>query len=91
MGLAAFTGYFFLSSYLPLLWGATLAQFQVLDLTGLGKWGGAAAGLLMYEAGVYLWPDSLCGINRETGTACSSSRLCTAPVRLATSSSTDLD
>src|SRR5262245_60146627 len=55
MGFASFTAYFFLSSYLPLLWGEYLAPFQMFDLTGLGKWGGAAAGLLVYEAGVYAW------------------------------------
>jgi sterol desaturase/sphingolipid hydroxylase (fatty acid hydroxylase superfamily) len=61
MGLAAFTGYFFLSSYLPLLWGETLASFQLFDLTGLGKWGGAAVGLLLYEAGVYFWHRTMHG------------------------------
>lgn len=58
-GLAAFFLYFLLSSYLPLIWGETLAKWQVFDLTGLGKWGGALAGLLVYEAGVYLWHRSL--------------------------------
>jgi sterol desaturase/sphingolipid hydroxylase (fatty acid hydroxylase superfamily) len=54
-GLAAFTAYFFLSSYLPLLWTEQLARFQLFDLTGLGTWRGALVGLLVYEAGVYLW------------------------------------
>jgi sterol desaturase/sphingolipid hydroxylase (fatty acid hydroxylase superfamily) len=54
-GLAAFAVYFFLSSYLPLFWGATLAAWQVFDLTGLGKWGGAVAGIFLYEAAVYGW------------------------------------
>jgi len=61
MGMAAFMGYFFLSSYLPLLWGEYLAQFQLVDLTGLGKWGGALAGLLAYEAGVYFWHRTMHG------------------------------
>jgi sterol desaturase/sphingolipid hydroxylase (fatty acid hydroxylase superfamily) len=61
MGLAAFTGYFFLSSYLPLLWGETLAAFQLLDLTGLGKWGGAVVGVLLYELGVYFWHRTMHG------------------------------
>jgi sterol desaturase/sphingolipid hydroxylase (fatty acid hydroxylase superfamily) len=55
LGLAAFVGYFFLSSYLPLLWTEHLARFQLLDLTSLGTWGGAIVGLLVYEAGVYVW------------------------------------
>lgn len=54
-GLTAFAAYFFLSSYLPLIWGETLAAFRLLDLTGLGTVGGAIAGLLVYEAGVYAW------------------------------------
>ncbi|WP_367025936.1 sterol desaturase family protein [Methylococcus sp. ANG] len=64
MGLAAFVAFFFLSSYLPLLWGEHLARFQLFDLTGLGKWGGAAAGLLVYEAGVYFWHRGMHTSNR---------------------------
>jgi sterol desaturase/sphingolipid hydroxylase (fatty acid hydroxylase superfamily) len=60
-GVVAFAGYFFLSSYLPLLWGDLLAGYQLLDLTGLGRWGGALAGLLVYEAGVYFWHRSMHG------------------------------
>lgn len=54
-GLTAFVAYFYLSSYLPLLWSEHLAPFQLYDLTDLGTWRGALAGLLVYEAGVYLW------------------------------------
>lgn len=54
-GLAAFAGYFFLSSYLPLLWTEHLARLQLFDLTSLGTWGGAIIGLLVYEGGVYAW------------------------------------
>src|SRR5215470_480319 len=60
-GLAAFAGYFFLSSYLPLLWSEHLARFQLFDLTALGTWGGAIVGLLLYEAGVYVWHRSMHG------------------------------
>jgi sterol desaturase/sphingolipid hydroxylase (fatty acid hydroxylase superfamily) len=55
MGLAAFVFYFFLSSYLPLLWGDWLAPIQLFDLTGLGTWEGAAVGLLVYEFGAYVY------------------------------------
>ena len=55
LGLGAFTAYFFISSYLPLLWTEWLAQFQLFDLTSLGTWGGAAVGALIYEFGVYVW------------------------------------
>ena len=58
-GIMAFCIYFLLSSYLPLLWGEFLAQYQVFDLTALGTWGGAIAGLLIYELGVYVWHRSM--------------------------------
>jgi sterol desaturase/sphingolipid hydroxylase (fatty acid hydroxylase superfamily) len=32
-----------------------------LDLTALGTWGGALAGLLLYEAGVYVWHRTMHG------------------------------
>jgi len=54
-GLIAFGVFFFLSSYLPLLWSEQLAGYQLLDFTELGQWGGALVGLLVYEAGVYIW------------------------------------
>jgi sterol desaturase/sphingolipid hydroxylase (fatty acid hydroxylase superfamily) len=58
-GVAAFIAFFFLSSYLPLVWSDALAALQVFDLTALGTWGGALVGLLVYEAGVYGWHRSL--------------------------------
>jgi sterol desaturase/sphingolipid hydroxylase (fatty acid hydroxylase superfamily) len=60
-GLAAFVVYFFVSSYLPLLWTEHLARFQLFDLTALGTWGGALVGLLVYEAGVYAWHRTMHG------------------------------
>jgi sterol desaturase/sphingolipid hydroxylase (fatty acid hydroxylase superfamily) len=58
-GLGAFGVYFLLSSYLPLLWGGTLAHYQFFDLSALGTWGGAAVGLLIYEAGAYAYHRSI--------------------------------
>ena len=55
LGLAAFGVYFLLSSYLPLLWGEWLAPLRIADLSGLGTWGGAGVGLLVYEAGAYAY------------------------------------
>jgi sterol desaturase/sphingolipid hydroxylase (fatty acid hydroxylase superfamily) len=52
---ASFATYFLLSSYLPLLWSGTLAQFRLFDLTMLGTWAGAAVGLLVYELGAYAY------------------------------------
>ena len=54
-GLSAFMVFFFISSYLPLVWGETLIQWQLFDLTWLGTGVGALVGLLVYEAGVYVW------------------------------------
>ncbi len=54
-GMLAFAFFFFLSSYLPLLWDSYLANYQFFDLTGLGTIGGAIAGILVYEFGVYVW------------------------------------
>jgi sterol desaturase/sphingolipid hydroxylase (fatty acid hydroxylase superfamily) len=53
--LAAFAVYFYLSSYLPLLWDGYLARYQLLDLGGLGPIAGAAIGLFVYEGLVYAW------------------------------------
>jgi sterol desaturase/sphingolipid hydroxylase (fatty acid hydroxylase superfamily) len=63
-GLAAFLAYLMVSTYLPLLWSEQLARFQLLDLTALGTWGGAAVGLLVYEAGVYFWHRTMHGSDR---------------------------
>lgn len=60
-GLAAFAAYFYLSSYLPLWWGGLFARFQLFDLTGLGTWGGALAGLLVYELCAYTYHRSMHG------------------------------
>jgi sterol desaturase/sphingolipid hydroxylase (fatty acid hydroxylase superfamily) len=54
-GLASFAVYFYLSSYLPLVWDGYLAQYQLLDLSGLGVLAGASIGLLVYEGLVYAW------------------------------------
>lgn len=58
-GLAGFATFFYLSSYLPLLWDGWLAQYQLLDLTGLGTPGGVVAGLAVYELAAYWWHRSM--------------------------------
>ena len=60
-GLTAFALYFFVSSYLPLLWSEHLAHFQLLDITALGTPGGAIVGLLVYEATQYFWHRTMHG------------------------------
>ncbi len=54
-GIIAFIIYFFLSSYLPLIWNEYLAAYRVFDLTFLGHYWGALVALLLYEFGVYFW------------------------------------
>ncbi len=44
-GLIVFAVYFFASSYLPLLWGETLAKYQLFDLTALNPFAAAAIGV----------------------------------------------
>ena len=53
--LASFAVYFYLSSYLSLLWDGYLAQYQLFDLSSFGTLGGAAVGLFVYEGLVYAW------------------------------------
>jgi sterol desaturase/sphingolipid hydroxylase (fatty acid hydroxylase superfamily) len=57
--LAAFAVYFLLSSYLPLLWGETLAALQLADLSSWPTWAAVAAGVGAYELGAYTWHRSM--------------------------------
>ncbi len=54
-GLLVFVFYFYLSSYLPMVINPFLEPYRLLDLTSLGAVGGALAGILLYELGVYIW------------------------------------
>lgn len=58
-GLLSFAFYFFLSSYLPLLWDETLAQYQLFDLTSLGTVSAALIGIFLYEFAIYIWHYSI--------------------------------
>jgi sterol desaturase/sphingolipid hydroxylase (fatty acid hydroxylase superfamily) len=53
--LGSFAVYFYLSSYLPLVWDQHLAAYQLLDLSAVGPIAGAIVGLLVYELLVYAW------------------------------------
>lgn len=53
--LGSFVIYFYLSSYLPLIWDQYLNRFQLFDLSHLGSLSGAAVGLLVYNAVLYAW------------------------------------
>ena len=50
-----FLCYFFLSSYLPLVWAESLARYQVFNLESLPPLAGAVVGVLVFELFVYLW------------------------------------
>ncbi|MGB5819791.1 MAG: sterol desaturase family protein [Saonia sp.] len=54
-GILAFVLFFFLSSYLPIIWDGYFAEYQILDLTGLGTLWGALVGVFVYELGEYVW------------------------------------
>ena len=58
-GLLSFGVFFYLSSYLPLLWDETLVSYRLFDLTSLGTLGGTVVALMVYELGVYLWHRAL--------------------------------
>lgn len=53
--LIVFACYFFLSSYLPLLWNGTLARYQLFDLKSVHPFVGAGIAVLAYELLVYGW------------------------------------
>jgi sterol desaturase/sphingolipid hydroxylase (fatty acid hydroxylase superfamily) len=53
--LVVFVFYFYLSSYLPLLWSDTLAQYQLFNLDALNPIAAAGIGVLIYELLVYVW------------------------------------
>lgn len=44
-----------ISGSVPLLWDAWFAEHRLIDARGLGTLGGAVAGFLTYQAGLYVW------------------------------------
>ena len=58
-GITAFFIYFFISSYLPLIWNNYLADYKIFNLTFLGDYWGGLTALLLYELGVYVWHSSM--------------------------------
>lgn len=54
-GIVAFLVYAGLSTALPFVWDAWLGEHRLIDATGLGTWGGAAAGFLAVEGFMYGW------------------------------------
>ena len=60
-GLLAFASFFYVSSYLPLLWDKYFAVYQVFDLSGLPVALAAVLGVLSYELVAYVYHRSLHG------------------------------
>jgi len=58
-GICAFIIYFFVSSYLPLLWNEFLGAYQLMNMSKLGNYWGALVALLIYELGVYVWHKAM--------------------------------
>ena len=54
-GVAYFVTYLGLSSVLPFVWDETLGAHRLIDGTGLGTSGGAAAGMAAYHLSAYGW------------------------------------
>jgi len=53
--LASFVAYFYLSSYLPLLWDSALAQYQLFNLESMNVAAATVIAVLVFELGVYVW------------------------------------
>ncbi len=58
-GIIAFFIYFFVSSYLPLIWNNYLSDYKIFDLIFLGDYWGGLTALFFYELGVYVWHRSM--------------------------------
>ena len=54
-GILFFLIYFYLATYLPLLYAAYLPATQLINGEVFGDVGGAVFGVLLYEFGVYIW------------------------------------
>lgn len=58
-GLLSFFAFFYLSSYLPLMYEQWLPSTQLIDLSGINVWVAATLGVLLYEFGVFVWHRSM--------------------------------
>jgi len=50
-----FVVYFYLSSYLPILWDQSLRDYQLFNMSGLGIYFGGLVGLFIFEFFIYVW------------------------------------
>lgn len=58
-GLVSFISFFYISTYLPLIWDQHLAAYQLFDLSHYSLFTATTIGLLTYELAVYVWHRSL--------------------------------
>jgi sterol desaturase/sphingolipid hydroxylase (fatty acid hydroxylase superfamily) len=58
-GILSFFAFIFLSTYLPLWYGAWLPSFQLIDLSGAPVALGAVVGVLVYEFALYGWHKAM--------------------------------
>jgi sterol desaturase/sphingolipid hydroxylase (fatty acid hydroxylase superfamily) len=58
-GLVAFVSSYLVAGMVPVLADGWLAQYQLIDASGLGIAGGAAVGFLILELGIYWWHRSI--------------------------------
>jgi sterol desaturase/sphingolipid hydroxylase (fatty acid hydroxylase superfamily) len=54
-GILSFLVFFYLSSYLPLLYAQWLPSSALIDLSGISVTAAATSGILLYELGLYFW------------------------------------
>lgn len=58
-GILFFIFYFYLSSYLPMLYAEWLPASQLLDLSKINIIAGGLLGILLFELGLYVWHRSM--------------------------------
>ncbi len=58
-----FIVYFYLSSYLPLLWEQYLISYQLFDLGRFSIYSGALLGLFIFEFFIYVWHRTMHKVN----------------------------
>lgn len=59
VGLTSFVVYFYLSSYLPLIWDEYLSNYQLFNLANISTAFQVIIGILLYQFGVYVWHRSM--------------------------------
>lgn len=54
-GLLSFLAFFYLTTYLPLVWDKYFAVYQLFDLSQMGVFSSTLIAVLVYELGLYAW------------------------------------